>query len=179
MPYATAYFRLALLVNHVGKNSPPDCFLPLRSLLVRIHNYKYPYRKIKHPHKWVFYFWRRVRDSNPRSLSGHSISSAAPSTTRTTLRIHFCLYRITFALALVNRILFRRFALPLILLLVISTIPQSCLRQSSSLCTREPDPRYLFDSKKSSGVGGCDFPCLFGSDSAKLGNLFKDVFYHT
>ena len=31
-------------------------------------------------------FWRRVRDSNPRSLSGHSISSAAPSTTRTTLQ---------------------------------------------------------------------------------------------
>ena len=30
--------------------------------------------------------WRRVRDSNPRSLSGHSISSAAPSTTRTTLQ---------------------------------------------------------------------------------------------
>ena len=31
-------------------------------------------------------FWRRVRDSNPRSLSEHSISSAAPSTTRTTLQ---------------------------------------------------------------------------------------------
>lgn len=32
-------------------------------------------------------FWRRVRDSNPRSLSAYSISSAAPSTTRTTLRV--------------------------------------------------------------------------------------------
>ena len=32
-------------------------------------------------------FWRRVRDSNPRSLSAYSISSAAPSTTRTTLHI--------------------------------------------------------------------------------------------
>ena len=31
--------------------------------------------------------WRRVRDSNPRSLSTYSISSAAPSTTRTTLRL--------------------------------------------------------------------------------------------
>ena len=34
-------------------------------------------------------FWRRVRDSNPRDLSVYSISSAAPSTTRTTLRIYF------------------------------------------------------------------------------------------
>ena len=33
--------------------------------------------------------WRRVRDSNPRYLSVHSISSAAPSTTRTTLRVYF------------------------------------------------------------------------------------------
>ena len=31
--------------------------------------------------------WRRVRDSNPRYLSVHSISSAAPSTTRTTLHV--------------------------------------------------------------------------------------------
>ena len=29
--------------------------------------------------------WRRVRDSNPRRFYPHSISSAAPSTTRTTL----------------------------------------------------------------------------------------------
>ena len=29
--------------------------------------------------------WRRVRDSNPGFLSEHSISSAAPSTSRTTL----------------------------------------------------------------------------------------------
>ena len=29
--------------------------------------------------------WRRVRDSNPRWVAPHSISSAAPSTTRTTL----------------------------------------------------------------------------------------------
>ena len=34
-------------------------------------------------------FWRRVRDSNPRDLSVYSISSAAPSTTRTTLRVYF------------------------------------------------------------------------------------------
>ena len=33
--------------------------------------------------------WRRVRDSNPRDLSVYSISSAAPSTTRTTLRVYF------------------------------------------------------------------------------------------
>ena len=35
------------------------------------------------------FLWRRVRDSNPRDLSVYSISSAAPSTTRTTLRIYF------------------------------------------------------------------------------------------
>ena len=29
-------YRLATLVATVGKNSPLDCFLPLRSLLVRI-----------------------------------------------------------------------------------------------------------------------------------------------
>ena len=33
--------------------------------------------------------WRRVRDSNPRDLSVYSISSAAPSTTRTTLHVYF------------------------------------------------------------------------------------------
>lgn len=31
-------------------------------------------------------FWRRVRDSNPRSLSEHDFSRVAPSTTRTTLQ---------------------------------------------------------------------------------------------
>ena len=36
------------------------------------------------------FLWRRVRDSNPRDLSVYSISSAAPSTTRTTLRVYFC-----------------------------------------------------------------------------------------
>ena len=36
-----------------------------------------------------FSFWRRVRDSNPRRFDPHSISSAAPSTTRTTLRVYF------------------------------------------------------------------------------------------
>ncbi len=35
------------------------------------------------------FLWRRVRDSNPRDLSVYSISSAAPSTTRTTLRVYF------------------------------------------------------------------------------------------
>ena len=30
------FYRLATLVATVGKNSPSDCFLPLRSLLVRI-----------------------------------------------------------------------------------------------------------------------------------------------
>ena len=36
LPLATARFLLAPLVGHVGENSPPDCFLPLRSLLVQI-----------------------------------------------------------------------------------------------------------------------------------------------
>ena len=31
-------------------------------------------------------FWRRVRDSNPRSLSEHDFSRVAPSTSRTTLQ---------------------------------------------------------------------------------------------
>ena len=35
------------------------------------------------------FLWRRVRDSNPGDLSVYSISSAAPSTTRTTLRVYF------------------------------------------------------------------------------------------
>ena len=33
--------------------------------------------------------WRRRRDSNPRPSRGIMISSAAPSTTRTTLRVYF------------------------------------------------------------------------------------------
>ena len=37
--------------------------------------------------------WRRVRDSNPRSLAGHEISSFAPSTTRTTLQLTSVLYQ--------------------------------------------------------------------------------------
>ena len=37
----------------------------------------------------IILFWWRVRDSNPRDLSVYSISSAAPSTTRTTLRVYF------------------------------------------------------------------------------------------
>ena len=41
----------------------------------------------------VFFFWRRVRDSNPRSLAGHEISSFAPSTTRTTLQLTSVLYQ--------------------------------------------------------------------------------------
>ena len=47
--------------------------------------------KIKKPVIGVItgFLWRRVRDSNPRDLSVYSISSAAPSTTRTTLHIYF------------------------------------------------------------------------------------------
>ena len=47
--------------------------------------------KIKKPVIGVItgFLWRRVRDSNPRDLSVYSISSAAPSTTRTTLRVYF------------------------------------------------------------------------------------------
>ncbi len=44
-------------------------------------------KKNKAPKKGTLFFWRRVRDSNPRWVSPHSISSAAPSTTRTTLHI--------------------------------------------------------------------------------------------
>ena len=34
-------------------------------------------------------FWRSGRDSNPRAIARKLISSAAPSTTRTTLRVYF------------------------------------------------------------------------------------------
>ena len=43
-------------------------------------------RKVQQTLEFTGLFWRRVRDSNPRSLSAYSISSAAPSTTRTTLQ---------------------------------------------------------------------------------------------
>ena len=45
------------------------------------------------PQKGYGIFWRRVRDSNPRSLAGHEISSFAPSTTRTTLQLTPVLYQ--------------------------------------------------------------------------------------
>ena len=56
-------------------------------------DFSFQRRKKKSPANPLVYwtFWRRVRDSNPRSLSGHSISSAAPSTSRTTLRVIFSL----------------------------------------------------------------------------------------
>ena len=46
-------------------------------------------RKVQQTLEFTGLFWRRVRDSNPRDLSVYSISSAAPSTTRTTLRVYF------------------------------------------------------------------------------------------
>ena len=45
------------------------------------------YQITKAPIQGAFVIWRRVRDSNPRRFYPHSISSAAPSTTRTTLHI--------------------------------------------------------------------------------------------
>ena len=52
------------------------------------------YKKVAASDTQLAATWRRVRDSNPRSLSGHSISSAAPSTTRTTLHIEFFQHRL-------------------------------------------------------------------------------------
>ena len=46
-------------------------------------------RKVQQTLEFTGLLWRRVRDSNPRDLSVYSISSAAPSTTRTTLRVYF------------------------------------------------------------------------------------------
>ena len=55
-----------------------------------------PYKQTKNPTSFylVGFFWRRVRDSNPGWVSPHSISSAAPSTTRTTLLIDLLRYSI-------------------------------------------------------------------------------------
>ena len=69
----------------------PASVNPYFGKLTEIHLYRlHPINRRKKSSKpaCLLDFWRRVRDSNPRSLSGHSISSAAPSTTRTTL--HFC-----------------------------------------------------------------------------------------
>ena len=58
--------RVASLLDHVGKNSPPDCFLPQTSLLPPCSN---PKQKREAMPKHHFSFWRRVRDSNPRYIT--------------------------------------------------------------------------------------------------------------
>ena len=58
--------RVALLLDHVGENSPPDCFLPQTSLLPPCSN---PKQKREAMPKHHFSFWRRVRDSNPRYIT--------------------------------------------------------------------------------------------------------------
>lgn len=59
---------------------------PVLSVILRCFRKRTKKKSPANPHGY-WTFWRRVRDSNPRSLSGHSISSAAPSTTRTTLHM--------------------------------------------------------------------------------------------
>ena len=51
--------RVALLLDHVGESSPPDCFLPQTSLLSPCSN---PKQKREAMPKHHFSFWRRVRD---------------------------------------------------------------------------------------------------------------------
>ena len=65
--------------------------------------------KIKKPVIGVItgFLWRRVRDSNPRDLSVYSISSAAPSTSRTTLRVYISI-RFFFAQLSVKKFLERK-----------------------------------------------------------------------
>ena len=44
-------------------------------------------KNIGYSKRYTLYFWRRARDSNPRTvLGGYTISNRAPSATRTTLR---------------------------------------------------------------------------------------------
>ena len=64
----------------VGENASPKHFLPLRSLIVRIPCFLF-YRKNKRQHYCAtFHFWRRARDSNPRTVyRRYTISNRAPS----------------------------------------------------------------------------------------------------
>ena len=66
--------------------------MPLACFLNGLSNPTSRHKK-KPPIKGGFFLWRRVRDSNPRSLAGHEISSFAPSTTRTTLQLTSVLYQ--------------------------------------------------------------------------------------
>ena len=65
---------------HVGGNAPPEHFLPLCSLLVRIPLY-YSQSKKTTAHKVPSFFWPAQRDSNPRSSESESaaLSSCAMS----------------------------------------------------------------------------------------------------
>ena len=55
--------RVASLLDHVGKNSPPDCFLPQTSLLPPCSNPLYLFLPMqKAGLATCFSFWRRARD---------------------------------------------------------------------------------------------------------------------
>ena len=51
-------------LTHIGKNSPPDCFLPqiyrfAPSLFESLYLYK---KTIRNPRKWISYYWHAERD---------------------------------------------------------------------------------------------------------------------
>ena len=57
------HLRIASLLDHVGKNSPPDCFLPQTSLLPPCSNPLYLFLPMqKAGLATCFSFWRRARD---------------------------------------------------------------------------------------------------------------------
>ena len=53
--------RLALLVASVGKNSPPDCFLPKGCLSPSLFESLFIIKKQNHPKGWLCFLWRRAR----------------------------------------------------------------------------------------------------------------------
>ena len=52
------HLRVALLLDHVGKNSPPDCFLPQTSLLPPCSNPSFVLSKQKAGLATCFSFWQ-------------------------------------------------------------------------------------------------------------------------
>ena len=80
--------RVASLLDHVGKNSPPDCFLPQTSLLPPCSNPLYLFLPMqKAGLATCFSFWRRARDFFGALLSAfaslRSLTTSAKTVHRT------------------------------------------------------------------------------------------------
>ena len=75
---------------HVSENSPPDCFLPhtsyAPSLFESLASDTDEKQKVA-PYGTTFYFWRRARDSNPRTaINGYTISKCLPDSPETLIK---------------------------------------------------------------------------------------------